>query len=194
MALTVNFTTIQKRFFDRQKVADAAERATDRVLWKAGAYIRTRARRSIRRRKRPSQPGNPPSHHADRGGGFGDGLKFILFGKDGPGRVIVGPVGHSSGRSSVPQLMERGGTVTYHEKQISTDLAEQLGLREPWVVYGPENPPNKHWQKTRTRTVTIAARPFMAPAFAHVIKVELPDELRGMLDGGFPASWSNSGD
>lgn len=194
MALTVNFKSIKKQFFDRQKVADAAERATDRALAKAGAYIRLRARRSIRRRKRTSAAGSPPSQHATGSTGFDAGLKFILFGKAGPGRVIVGPVGHGGGRSRVPAILERGGSVTIHEKQISPDLAEQLGLSAPWLVYGPRNPPAKAWQQTRTRTVAIAARPFMGPAFARVITEELPKELRGMLTGGFPASWSNSGD
>jgi hypothetical protein len=51
-------------FFDRQSVIDRMTKANRRALSKVGAFIRRRARSSLRRRKRRSQPGSPPSVHS----------------------------------------------------------------------------------------------------------------------------------
>ncbi len=53
----------KRMFFDRKRVVDATDRATRRVLSKFGAFVRQTARRSIRRRRSVSQPGQPPSSH-----------------------------------------------------------------------------------------------------------------------------------
>jgi len=96
---------IKSMFFDRAKIVRAVSRAKRQVLSKAGAFIRQRARTSIRRRKSASRPGEPPSSHT--------GLlrRFILFGYDRwSDSVVVGPVGFR--RSKAPNVLEFGGRTT----------------------------------------------------------------------------------
>ena len=96
---------IKSLFFDRPKVQRAMDRAKRRSLSRAGAFIRQRARTSIRKRKRQSRPGQPPSSHT--------GLlrRFILFGYDRRSdSVVVGPVGFR--RSRAPNVLEFGGRTT----------------------------------------------------------------------------------
>lgn len=93
---------IKSLFFDRPKVRKAVDRGKRRALSRAGAFIRQRARTSIRPRKRSSRPGEPPSSHT--------GLlrRFILFGYDRQrDSVVVGPVGFK--RSRAPNVLEFGG-------------------------------------------------------------------------------------
>lgn len=95
---------IQSMFFDRKAVLGAMDRATRRVLSRFGAYVRTTARRSIRRRKRPSQPGRPPSNRT--------GLlkKFIYFGYDPSEKsVVIGPVRLNRSIGDIPAVLEYGG-------------------------------------------------------------------------------------
>jgi len=93
---------VKGMFFDRPRVQRAVDRGKRKALSKGGAFIRQRARRSIRKRKRSSRPGQPPSSHT--------GLlrRFILFGYDRQrDSVVVGPVGFR--RSTAPSVLEFGG-------------------------------------------------------------------------------------
>ncbi len=105
---------IKKAFFDRQRVLDSQQKANLRRLSKAGAYIRTRARSKLRRRKRPARPGEPPSVHSRDPRAS---LKYILFGLgDDKNSVLIGPVAlpqsqlKAASAETVPELMEFGGT------------------------------------------------------------------------------------
>ena len=101
---------IKSLFFDRPKVQRAMDRAKRRSLSRAGAFIRQRARTSIRKRKRQSRPGQPPSSHT--------GLlrRFILFGYDRRSdSVVVGPVGFR--RSRAPTVLEFGGRTTVEARR-----------------------------------------------------------------------------
>jgi len=94
-------------FFDRKAIIDRVDTATRRVLSKFGAYVRRSARSSIRKRKRPSVPGQPPSSHT--------GLlrKFIYFTFDPDRRsVVIGPVPLHRRTSNVPHVLEYGGRTT----------------------------------------------------------------------------------
>src|SRR5690606_28852572 len=96
---------ITRLFFDRKAVTSRVDRATRRVLSRFGAFVRRTARSSIRKRKRTSEPGKPPSSHT------GMLKKFIFFGYD-PRRdsVVIGPVRLSQkGRGEAPSLLEYGG-------------------------------------------------------------------------------------
>lgn len=112
----------KRGFFDQEKVLRAVDRATARVLSRFGAFVRTRARSSIRKRKRVSAPGRPPSSHT--------GLlkRFILFGYDAVRRsVVIGPTllhkRSPYGATSVPELIECGGTVPAGPRGRSADYA-----------------------------------------------------------------------
>jgi len=103
---------ITKLFFDKKAVRDKVDAGTRRVLSKFGAFVRRTARGSIRKRKKPSPPGQPPSSHV--------GLlkKFIFFGYEPAKRsVVIGPVRLSQkGRGEAPHLLEYGGTGTIQRK------------------------------------------------------------------------------
>ena len=97
-------------FFDRPKVMNAVDRATRRVLSKFGAFVRTTARSSIRRRKGASAPGKPPSSHT--------GLlkRFIFFGYEPGNRsVVIGPARLNQKVGDAPHALEYGGTSTVVE-------------------------------------------------------------------------------
>ena len=96
---------ITKLFFDKKAVRDKVDAGTRRVLSKFGAFVRRTARSSIRKRKKPSAPGSPPSSH------IGLLKKFIWFGYEPAKRsVVIGPARLSqAGRGEAPHLLEYGG-------------------------------------------------------------------------------------
>jgi len=100
----------KQMFFDRGAVTSATDRATRRVLSRFGAYVRTTAKHSIRKRKRISDPGEPPSSHT--------GLlrRFIFFGYDRDRRsVVIGPMRLNQKVGDAPAALEYGGTSTVVE-------------------------------------------------------------------------------
>ncbi|TWT45019.1 hypothetical protein RAS1_14400 [Phycisphaerae bacterium RAS1] len=130
-------------FFDRRRVTRAVDRASRRALSRAGAFIRTAARRLIRTRRRASRPGQPPSSHT--------GLlrRWILFAYD-PARksVVIGAAllnGARRQRKPVPSVLEFGG-----EARIGK------------------------------RSVSIAARPYMRPAYEKE-RSKLPKRWAGSI-------------
>lgn len=145
---------IKAMFFDRPRVQMAVSHANRRVLSRAGAFVRTRARTSMRKRRGTSPPGQPPYAHE------GSLRRMILFGYE-PSRetVLVGPVGFRS--STVPNVLEFGGRTTVVRRRRSA-------RRGPRVV------------KTRVR---IAARPYMAPAL-NKERPNLPALWRNSVRGG----------
>lgn len=122
-------------FFDRDKVLRAVDDATRRRLSRFGAFVRTRAQRSMRRRRGVSKPGSPPYSHS------GELRKLLYFGFDAEARsVVIGPVPFKEGE--VPELLEFGGDVPRQRWNWDTrrrDGDEYLAHYEP--------------------------RPFMRPAF-----------------------------
>ena len=153
-------------FFDRPAVKDRMTKANRKALTKVGAFIRRRARSSLRRRKKSSQPGQPPSvHTADRVAT----LKNILFAYEPNSQtLVVGPVklnqktllGPQLGNVTVPQLHEFGATVKV-----------RAGRRRI-----------RHGQPVRVRRVKYAQRPFMGPAL-EAEKDHIPDAWSGSVGG-----------
>ena len=94
----------QRGFFDRRAVTSRMDRATRRVLSRFGAFVRRRAKSSIRKRKRPSDPGKPPSSHTKL-------LKRLIFFAYDPMRqsVVAGPVGLNQKVGDAPAALEYGG-------------------------------------------------------------------------------------
>ena len=95
-------------FFDPKKVLDPAERADRQQLSKFGAFVRTRARSSMRKRKRASRPGEPPSVHV------GLVKKFLYFVYESQRRnVLIGPAKLNGTRSGDSlEMLEHGGDTT----------------------------------------------------------------------------------
>jgi hypothetical protein len=130
---------IKHLFFDRQRVINSVDAATRNVLSKFGAFVRTTAKRSIRKKKGPSAPGSPPNSHV--------GLlkKFIFFSYEPTAKnVVIGPVLLSSkksgGSNTVPGILEYGGRT----ERLLWDANER---------------------KRKSKKVSIPSRPFMHPAF-----------------------------
>ena len=119
---------VKRVFFDSKTVRNKTDKATRRVLSRFGAFVRRTARRSIRKRKKPSQPGKPPSSH------LGLLKRFIWFGYDTVRRsVVIGPVRLSQkGCGEAPSALEHGGIVTMQ----SGDEKTQARIR-PRPFMGP---------------------------------------------------------
>jgi hypothetical protein len=148
---------IKELFFDAPRVLSAVDRATSAVLSKLGAFVRTAAKHSIRKRKAISEPGSPPSSHV------GALRRLIFFGYD-PGQrsVVIGPTPFTgaAGTAEAPPLLEYGGR------------ARRLVRAEPAVA--------RKDRKGRTVTATYRPRPFMGPAFEQE-KRKLPDLWAGAV-------------
>lgn len=128
----------KKMFFDRAAVINATDRATKSVFSKFGAFVRRVARSSIRRRKKSSAPGMPPSSHTDLL------KKFIFFGYDAEKKsVVIGPVLLNGTSGTAPEVLEKGGTAV-----ITQSSTARL--------------------KREKKTIVIKKRPYMQPAFEKV--------------------------
>lgn len=92
-------------FFDRAAVLARMDKATLRALSKFGAFVRRRAKSSIRKRKRISDPGQPPSSHV----GY---VKDFLFFVAEPQlkNVVIGPAKLNGTKSTTALAsLEHGG-------------------------------------------------------------------------------------
>lgn len=150
-----------KQFFDSKAVMNAAEKARHGVLAQQGAFVRTTAKRLIRRRKGVSQPGQPPFSHE------GTLRKMLFFARENQGAsVIVGPAKTNKiyfdrhrrpVTGTVPQILEEGGSITMLEVQRSDGVWGRADLRSRRRLAG---------RPTRYKTVQIKARPYMSTALA----------------------------
>ena len=154
---------IKENFFDTRKIERAIETGMRNPLSRFGAFVRRRARSSIRKRKSVSAPGKPPTSWS--------GLlrKFIYFSYDPQAKsVVIGPVPFRA-TSAVPRLLEMGGSVAGDGREISItndvgrDAAGKLGGKSRIKLEG---------------TINYRARPFMRPAFSE----ELPGFLQSLKD------------
>lgn len=106
--------TTFEAFIDRPGVMDAVDAKFQKVFGRTGGFGRMVMKRGMRKRKKPSQPGNYPHAHQ---GGLRDG---IFFNYDKTSReLVIGPLRHArqpawlpAGIETVPQLINQGGTYT----------------------------------------------------------------------------------
>jgi len=175
-------------FFDTAKVRRAVDAATRRVLSKFGAFVRQRARTSIRHRRAVSQPGAPPSSHTGM-------LRRRIYHAYDPARqsVVIGPVPLNQVffdknlrpvSGIVPEILEYGGTAGVVEEAYRTAAGQLIWARRDLrrmgkvallsalranLARGQAIPttagnyvvPTKHH---RFRTYSVKARPYMRPA------------------------------
>lgn len=100
-----SFEALTASFFDQAGIERRVASARLRVLSRFGAFARRRAQTSIRKRKKPSPPGQPPSSHE------GSLRRLILFALDRSAELVaVGPVLFRRGEA--PRLLEHAGDVT----------------------------------------------------------------------------------
>ena len=170
---------VKKMFFDSEKIVSAMDRSKRRALSAQGAFIRRAAKSSIRQRKQPSRPGQPPSSHT----GLLRGFIFFAF-DPGMQSAVIGPekLNSISGYNyakpmygAVPEILEHGGmffvdevlfdpATFYRGKHKGIDLSR-------WDhPYGWRRVDNRIMSgryggmKRRARRVVIKPRPFMGPA------------------------------
>jgi len=162
-------------FFDRAAVKNRMTKANCKALSKAGAFIRRRARSSLRRRKKPSPPGQPPSVHTNDRVAT---LKNILFAYDPHSEsLVVGPVklnqkallGPQLAGATVPQIHEFGARVKIREVKVGRGW--RTGKRRV-----------RPGQPVRVRAAVYAERPFMGPAL-EAEKDHIPDAWSGGVGG-----------
>jgi hypothetical protein len=141
-------------------LADQGMRA---ILMRFGAFVRRRAQTSMRYRERASNPGEPPSAHT---GLLRDFIRFSV--EDVNRSVVIGAMKtnqvffDNSGGTFRPvtgtgaSVLEYGGQVTMLEwlRKSGWQRADLRSLRR------------FDYRKKRFRTITIAPRPYMRPAFA----------------------------
>ena len=114
----------KQMFFDRKAVTGAVDKAARKVLSRFGAFVRRGAKSSIRKRKRVSSPGEPPSSHA--------GLlkRLIYFGYDRQRRsVVIGPQRLNQKTGDAPEALEYGGTSTVVEGLRSRRKKRHVRIR-----------------------------------------------------------------
>ncbi|TXH48571.1 MAG: hypothetical protein E6Q97_24500 [Desulfurellales bacterium] len=158
--ITLDLRNARAGFFDSEKVVRLVDKANRKNLSKAGAFVRQTARNSIRRRKGSSKPGQAPTNIT------GTLKRFLFFAYDtGTKTTVVGPAAtnqvffNGAGqpvRGTVPQVLERGGSIQLLEVQWSDGVWRRADLRSRRRI--AEKP-------QRMRTVRIEARPYMGPAY-----------------------------
>jgi hypothetical protein len=130
--------TVKNLFFDRAMVVREIGKINAAALSKAGAFVRRRARSSMRRRKKASTPGSPPSAHSTDTVAT---LKNILFAYDRQRQsVVIGPVRLNGSGGSVPALHEFGGTQTvrrFRRQNGRNQLIPKLAHYPPRPFMGP---------------------------------------------------------
>jgi hypothetical protein len=146
---------IKEMFFDRKGVMHAVDDATRRSLSRAGAFVRTSARSSMRRVKanaKPSAPGSPPRAR------LGFIKDFLFFSYDASHKsVIVGPARLNGRGGEAPHVQEFGGTA-------SITVRQGFGKRRRRVRV------NAHYP----------ARPYMWPALQKNLNV-IPEQFRDSI-------------
>jgi hypothetical protein len=104
--LDVDAKAVTAWFFDRADVAGRLDPAVKKALSRFGAFVRQRARSSLRTRQAVSAPGSPPSSHE------GTLKKLLYFAFDPAAEsVVVGPA-RGGKATGAPETLEGGGAVT----------------------------------------------------------------------------------
>ena len=133
----IRLNDAKRMFFDRREVQNVFSKQEQKVLSKFGAFVRQRAKSSIRKSRKGevSQPGAPPKSHT--------GLlkRHIYFSADPQRRsVVIGPTALGNREAIAPAALEAGGMSEV------TEPGKGAGVR-------------------RRRRAWIRPRPFMEPAF-----------------------------
>lgn len=149
-------------FFDRALILGRMHRANVKRLSRIGAFVRQRGKSILRRRKKVSSAGQPPSVHSRDS--FTN-LRNILFAANSDWEsVVIGPrvvpsllLKHSN-RRTVPSLMELGGRSRITMTLIAGEWIP--GDRAKYRSAGAKQ------ALTKEIDANYAPRPFMGPALA----------------------------
>lgn len=175
--MTIVTAQIQQSFFDRQKVIAQIGRKKARALGRAGAFVRRRARSSLRRapkkRRAPGAgAGKPPRVRSSSETAT---LKNIQFGlRDDNEAVLIGPLktnqkNQLAGSLTVPQLLEFGGAAGIREfRWTGSDV---------WLPGAPRRGRNTAEYESRIRRADYPAYPFMGPALDRELAAGTIDDV-----------------
>ena len=158
--LSVTIRGQRGAFFDTSLVTSLTDKATQRALSKAGAFVRTASKSSLRYAKKSASPGSPPKVH--RGGGTGyqrsftnkktgvtkvrsvSPLKELIFFAYVPETksVVIGPLEFKGSKASykVLTILEKGGRVmlTRGNKTRQASYAGNPFMRPAMVKESPK--------------------------------------------------------
>lgn len=160
-------TTKTRVFLDRKAVSDALGKVNAGILLRAGMLVRRSARQSMRRRKKPSAPGTPPSAHSGPNYPRGPLLKTLMEASfdTATKSLVVGPKGKQG--LAAPSLQEFGGVIRTrvlapkkNGRMLSPaqKAAFQRKVKDGSIVRTKAD--------RREVSVKLPARPYMAPALA----------------------------
>ena len=178
VSFNMTLRAAQEGFFDRDRVTNALDKATAGVLSKFGSFVMTKARQSIKSapkttrsakytyniysRQATSLPGNPPLSHTGK-------LKENIFFDYDKARksVVIGPI-------RLNQVTHRGPSFASRQHGLAAETLEYGGIISIFEVRWPGG----QWRRAdlrsrrriaqmqqRWRTIRIAPRPYMQPAF-----------------------------
>jgi hypothetical protein len=175
--IDMDFKAVKQQFFDNARVMRAIDGATSRVLSRFGAFVRTRAQTSMRKRKKPAPPGRPPAAHT--------GLlrRFLFFAYDPARRsVVVGPIKLTGIKvPDTPATLEYGGgrTVMRPVPGARSGRPATGRQRESFLRLVKAGRIASRPRQLVSVQVRVEPRPYMGPA----LQAELP---------GLPALWRDS--
>lgn len=159
----MDFKAAKEGFFDRQKVLDAVDKATVKNLSKSGANVRKTAQKSLVYSDKPSSAGRPPHAHRSR----------TIIRKSRSGKVQYSKKTGQALKRSVSFLREY--LYFFYDQTAKSVVIGPVKLDStidsaalPALEYGGTSTIQDHGKAKR---VSIAARPFMQPAF----QAELPN-------------------
>jgi hypothetical protein len=155
-------------FFDRKAVLSMLDKRARGALSRFGAFVRRRARSSMRpggKSGKVAAPGQPPRTHA------GNLKRLLFFSWDATTKsVVIGPVPFAGGVA--PSLLEFGGTTPGHGRTIYITRAAGRDARGQFKSKGKA-------KVVLNGTVRYRGNPFMGPA----LRAETPN---------MPRAWSTA--
>jgi hypothetical protein len=175
--------SVKRSFFDRPEIIAKIGQRVAKGLNRAGGAVKVTAQRSLRKRKKASSPGMPPTRRTE----MGRGLSAILYGFDGRDSVVIGPVkiNGSSGldpTTTIPGLHERGESASIREFRVVSLRGQPPAWRRATRRRVRLRPGERLEQ--RRRSVKYPARPFMQPALEK-IKPRLPKLFANSIKDSF---------
>lgn len=134
--IDVTLQAVKASILESQKIMQSMHRAGERAFVRFGAFVRTRAKTSMKYSKNVSEPGNPPRAHS---GLIRDFLFFAV--ESHASNVVIGPMLLNATRSKTTlTALEHGGL----------SLIFQRATRN---------------RPASSKPIMVEARPFMQPAF-----------------------------
>jgi len=173
-----------KNFFDREAVKKALGAKNAAILGRFGSFVKNRARQSMRRRKKPSPPGTPPSAHSGKGFPKGPLLKTLMRHEWDPTTksVVIGPKGQSG--KLAPSLQEFGGDriIRYRPSKVGPSKICTPAQKAAYHRKCKDGSIVVEKRPLTTKTIHLPKRPYMKPALLGELP-KFPTLYAGQITG-----------